>query len=452
MFLDRLIPVDKGDRRAVAWSFAYFFCLLSSYYVLRPVRDEMAIEAGVRNMQWLFTGTFLVMLAAVPVFGWLSSRFARRKMLPLVYGFFIADLLIFFVLLKIAGAPRAIGAAFFVWVSVFNLFAVSVFWSFMADLFSSSRAKQWFGVIAAGGSLGAIAGPSLTAALAPALGPVNLLPISALLLLAAIFCIYRLSAWAVWAGVTTGVLTASAGAAASTGAPIGGGILGGLRLLGRSPFLLGICGYIVLYTTLSTFLYFDQARIVQQAIAAPAERTRLFALMDLAVNSLTLVGQLFFTGRVVSRFGLPVALALIPALTIAGFAWLALAPTLAVLVGFQIVRRAGDFAVARPAREMLFTLVNREARYKSKNVIDTLVYRGGDAASGWLVTGLKAAGASIALTAWIAVPIAVLWLISGWVLGRTAQATAQTPRGPPDPARRMPYAARSMTGKTSATG
>ena len=422
MLLKRFIDVEKSEQPAVLWSFAYFFCLLSCYYILRPVRDEMGITAGVANLQWLFSGTFAVMLAAVPVFGWAASRFPRRRLLPLVYGFFTLNLLIFFGWLTSGATPAVVAAAFFIWVSVFNLFVVSVFWSFVADLFSTAQARRLFGFIAAGGSLGAIAGPLLTAVFAPLVGTANLLLLSALFLGLAIVCIDRLSARAI--ATSTGT---------STGAALRGSVWSGLRLIAGSRLLMGICGYILLYTTLSTFLYFEQARIVQDAIADSAGRTRLFALIDLAVNTLTLIGQIFVTGRVVTRFGLPLALSLIPAATVAGFACLALAPLLAVLVAFQIIRRAGDFIFARPAREMLFTLVNREARYKSKNVIDTVVYRGGDAASGWLVAGLKAMGASTVATAWIALPIAALWLATGWALGRSAE----TPISSGDAARLM---------------
>jgi AAA family ATP:ADP antiporter len=413
--LDRIIAVEKNERWLLVWSFAYFLCLLSSYYVLRPVRDEMGIQAGVQNMQWLFTGTFVVMLAAVPLFGWVATRFPRRRMLPLVYWFFTAALVGFFALLKSGTAQTIVASAFFIWVSVFNLFVVSVFWSFMADIFNHQQAKRLFGIIAAGGSAGAIAGPALTAALAPALGPVNLLLVSAFFLLLAIVCVHRLVAHA-----------APIASSPRNEQPLAGGILAGVRLIISSPFLISICAYMLLYTTLSTFLYFEQARIVQEAITVSADRTRLFASMDLAVNSLTLLGQVLFTGRLVTRFGLTVALAAIPLLTLFGFMTLALFAGLSVLVIFQVVRRAGDFVLARPAREILFTLVNREARYKSKNIIDTLVYRGGDAVSGWLVAGLKALGAGTAMVAWAAVPFAALWVFVAYLLGRKQQTLAHS--------------------------
>jgi ATP:ADP antiporter, AAA family len=417
MLLKRFVNVEKNEQSALIWSFAYFFCILSSYYVLRPLRDEMGIQAGVERMQWLFTGTFLAMLIAVPAYGWLVGRFPRRRMLPLVYGFFVANLLIFYAILKSNVAVNLVAAAFFIWVSVFNLFVVSVFWSFMVDLFNNEQAKRLFGFIAAGGSVGAIAGPALTAALAPLLGPINLLLVSALLLVLAIGCIHSLTYWA---------RTTSLDAVASGDVAITGSALSGIALIVRSKFLIGICLYVLLYTTSSTFLYFEQARIVRDAIPTSAERTQLFAMIDLAVNTLTLVSQLFVTSRIVTRFGLAIALAIVPALTVIGFVFLAIAPTVAVLASFQILRRAGDFAISRPAREMLFAAVNREAKYRAKNVIDTVVYRSGDAASGWLVAGLRALAANASVVAWVAAPLSALWLITGYALGRRQDALPQS--------------------------
>jgi ATP:ADP antiporter, AAA family len=311
----RVIQVREQEVRGLLLSFAYFFCLLCSYYILRPVRDEMGIQGGVENLKWMFTGTFLAMLAAVPIFGWAAARFPRAKLLPVVYGFFIINLLIFFALLQ-SGIERAyVAQAFFIWVSVFNLFVVSVFWSFMADLFSNQQARRLFGFIAAGGTVGALTGPSLTAALAVPLGPVNLLLISGVFLTLAITCIFGLLRW---------VEDLRAQEPTRQGSEaLGGGIWAGVTALLRSPYLLGISLYIVLYTALSTFLYFEQARIVASEISSSSERTAVFALMDLAVNVLTLLAQLFVTGRIVQRLGVAAALAGVPALVAAGFVILA---------------------------------------------------------------------------------------------------------------------------------
>lgn len=407
--LRRLVNFKPGEVAALLWSFAYFFCLLCSYYILRPLRDEMGIQGGVSNLQWVFSGTFIAMLLAVPLFGALAARLPRRRLLPLVYYFFIFNLLVFFLLLKSDIATAAVARAFFIWVSVFNLFVVSVFWSYMADLYNNEQARRLFGFIAAGGSAGAVIGPLVTASLARSLGVVNLLLVSAALLLLAIICIRALARWAV------GEQPARA---AHQDRPIGGGILGGVWLVLRSPYLLGICVYILLYTMLSTFLYFEQARIVADSFSDSASRTRLFALMDLGVNALTILGQVLVTARIIAHFGVSVTLALIPAAVALGFLALAAFPTLAVLVTFQIVRRAGNFAVARPTREILYTVVSREQKYKSKNFIDTVVYRGGDAISGWLYTGLAAAGMGLSAIALVAVPVALAWLYTGVALGR----------------------------------
>jgi AAA family ATP:ADP antiporter len=401
-----MVAVERGEIAATLVAFVYFFCLLCAYYILRPVRDEMGIQGGVGNLQWVFTATFVAMLAAVPLFGAAAARLPRRRLVPLVYLFFIVNLLLFFVLLRSEIAVVWVARAFFVWLSVFNLFVVSVFWSYMADIFDNAQARRLFGFIAAGGSAGAVAGPSLTALLAPVAGTVNLLLISAGFLLAALACV--------------SILGREAGRAhpAQAGEALGGAVLGGVRRVLRSPYLLGICAYIVLYTTLSTFLYFEQARIVRDAFSESGQRTAVFAWMDLSVNVLTIATQVFATGRLVAWLGVAATLALVPALVAAGFLLLGTWPTLAVLIGFQVVRRAGNYAVARPAREMLFTVVGREDKYKAKNFIDTVVYRGGDALSGWVYTGLSALGFGLSAIAYMAVPAAVLWGVTGWVLGR----------------------------------
>ncbi len=412
--LRRLVGVRREEVGALLWSFAYFFCLLSSYYILRPLRDEMGIAGGVDNLQWMFTGTFVAMLAAVPVFGWAAARFPRRKLLPLVYLFFIANVLIFYALFQLDLGRVYVARAFFIWTSVFNLFVISVFWSFMADLFSNAQARRLFGFIAAGGSAGAIAGPAITGLLAAPLGPTNLLLISAALLIGAVACIAALNS-------RTRTL-AEDRRLQSDRAAIGGGIFTGVRRVFSSPYLLGICLFIWLYTTLATFLYLGQARIVADSFDDPATRTALFAWIDFAVNVLTIGIQAALTGRVIKWLGLPLTLALIPILTAGGFAGLGLAPALPVLVAFQVIRRAGEYAVTRPAREILFTVVDIETKYKAKNFIDTVVYRGGDAVSSWIYTALVAVGLSLAGIALIAAPIALLWAAIGLGLGRRQEA------------------------------
>jgi AAA family ATP:ADP antiporter len=408
-WLSRVAKTEPGETGAVLWSFAYFFCLLCGYYVLRPLRDEMGIAGGVNQLPWVFTGTFLAMLAAVPLYGWVASHWPRRKFLPMVYLFFIANLLAFYLLFEFSASHEWVARAFFIWVSVFNLFVVSVFWSFMVDLFSSRQGKRLFGLIAAGGSLGAVTGPAVTAWSVGGLGVVNLLLISAFVLTLATLCLYRLIALSAAAPVR---------GANPNEALLGGHLLGGVKLLFTSPYLLSIAAFVLLLTTLSTFVYFEQARIVKATHADPALRTALFAKMDLAVNALSILTQMFLAGRLLSRWGISRVLFGVGLVSFAGFVGLALFPVLGVFVAFQVVRRALEYALARPAREVLFTVVEREAKYKAKNVIDTLVYRGGDALSAWLVALLKGLGAGASTLAAIGAVLALAWALLGKHLGR----------------------------------
>ncbi len=408
--LRRLVNVKEHEASALLWSFSYFFCVLCSYYILRPVRDELGIQSGVENLQWLFTGTFAVMLLAVPLFGWASARLPRRRLLPVVYLFFVANLLVFWGLFESGIAALATARAFFIWVSVFNLFVVSVFWSFMADLYSNEQARRLFGFIAAGGSTGGLVGPTLTAALVPHLGIFNLLLLSAALLALALVCIARLARW----GGDTTARTAEV----APGAALGGGVLAGVQLLLRSPYLAGLCLFVLLYTMLATFLYLQQAHIVRDAFSDPAIRTQFFARMDLAVNTLTIFGQVFLSARLIAVAGLPLTLALLPAFSVLAFAALALAPGLAVLIVIQVLRRAAGFAITGPAREVLFTVVTPEEKYKCKNFIDTFVSRGSDTLSTWLFALLAGVGLGLSGVALVAVPLALAWGALAFMLGR----------------------------------
>lgn len=417
----RALNVRGHEWPALAWSFAYFFCVLCGYYVVRPVRDEMGIAGGISNLPWLFTGTFLAMLAAVPLFGWVTGRFPRRVMLPAVYGFFIVNLLVFYLLMLNGVAPGLIARVFFVWVSVYNIFIVSVFWSFMVDLYTNEQGKRLFGMIAAGGTAGALTGPTLTATLAVPLGVPNLLLVSAVFLSIAVLCILRLLAWDTQPEARLG-----AARQASNG-PLGGSVWGGIRAVAGSGYLLGICLYVTLFSLLFTFLYFEQARIVAASLASGAERTRLFAYIDLSVNLLALSLQVAATAKLLNRLGVAGTLVLLPALSVAGFAMLGAYPVLAVLVVFQVVRRAGEYAIAKPARELLYAVLDRERKYKAKNFIDTVVFRGADAASGWLLAGLKVLGLGVVALAVAAVPLALGWATVSWLLGKRQQALARSP-------------------------
>jgi len=413
-FLLRVTRARADELPASLWSFVYFFALLAGYYVLRPIRDEMAIQVGQARLSELFTAVFLTMLAVAPVFGALTARFPRKALLPWLYGFFIANLAAFWTIFAAGGEQSAaVATAFFVWVSVFNLFAVSVFWSLMADLFDTAQAKRLYGFIAAGGTAGALAGPTLTAVFVTLVGARGMLIVSAAFLAVCVVAIVRLRAWAERTG---------ASGAARNEAPLGGSMFAGLTDVARSPYLLGICLFLFGYSLLSTLLYFQQTALVPAAIADSAERTRLLALTDFAVNVLTLVLQLFAFGTLIARVGTTVMLAALPAVAIVGFAALAMNPVLATLIVFGVIRRAGEYAISKPARETLFNVLPPEQKYKAKNVIDTLVHRTGDTASSWIFAGLKGAGLSLTAMSWLAVPVAAMWLGVAVFLGRAAAA------------------------------
>ena len=434
-WIGRAVAVRPGEVHALAWSFAYFFCLLAGYYVLRPLRDEMGIAGGVRNLQWLFTATFIVMLAAVPLFGAVVARLPRRRFVPLVYHFFVANIAIFWLLLTFDIENVNVARVFFVWISVFNLFAVSVFWSFMADLYASEQGKRLFGFIAAGGSAGALVGPAVTVWLAVPLGPVNLLIVAALLLELAVLCAHRLESASQQVREATdecpsGVAEADASPAARPeSGGLGGNWLAGIAMVLRSPYLAGIALWVSLLSLAGTFLYFQQANIVAAASDDPAIRTRIFASIDLAIGILTIVVQFFATGRLITRFGVGAAAAILPLVFGLGFIALALTPALFVVIAFQAIQRAANFAVSNPAREILFTVLEREEKYKAKNVIDIVVFRGADAASGWLFAALRGAGLDLGQISLATVPVAAGWLALALALGQAHERRAhQTPR------------------------
>ncbi|PRP92798.1 Major Facilitator Superfamily protein [Enhygromyxa salina] len=396
----------------------WFCCLLTTNYTLRPLRDAMAVAGGVEDLHWLFTVTFLVMLAAVPVYGFAVARCGRARLVPLVHRFFSLNLLVFFALMQgfIGGGSEAVqlwtARVFFVWTSVFNLFVISLFWSVMADLFSGSDARRLFGLISVGGSIGAIAGPTIGGALSLWLSP-SLLPlVGAALLELSLAAMRRLP--------PRDPRTPNNEA---EGAPVGGSPFAAIPELLRSPTLLGICAYVLLLTMSSTVLYFIQAQIVALSFTDDATRTAVFAGIDLSVNLLSLLAQTLLTGRLIRRIGLGWSLAVLPLLCALGFVGLALAPVLAVLVGFQILRRAGNYALSRPAREVLYTSVDRSQRYRAKSLIDTVVYRGGDALTGWAFAGCKALGLGLGGIALLAAPLAGLWAGVGALIGRRADAS-----------------------------
>ncbi|MBL4689790.1 MAG: MFS transporter, partial [Nannocystaceae bacterium] len=348
--LGRRANVPPDERQRVAWAVAQFFLLLCGLYVVRPLRDEMGIASGVENMQWLFSGTFVAMLCVVPLYGWAVSRWSRRAVVPRVYACVAVTMLLFFAVGQAlpASATPALAAAIFIWISVFNVLVVSVFWSLLADIFSPESGRRTFGLISAGGTAGALFGPVLATTLVHWLPPMRLLVVAALLMAGTSYAAHRLNA------VTRRF-------APQDSAPIGGGVLHGFVAMLATPRLRGISVYLLCMTWISTILYFAQAEVIQAAIPDSAERTGLFARMDLAVNLLALGVQTLLTGRIIARWGLAAVLVALPLVSMGALAGLTLLPTLAVMIVVQVARRAVNFSLARPAREVLYTDVDTES-------------------------------------------------------------------------------------------
>ncbi|OZI24023.1 MFS transporter [Bordetella genomosp. 9] len=417
--LRRALNIQAGEGVAAVCGFAFFFCLFTGYFMLRPIRETLGIAAGVDKLQWLFTATFVVMLAAVPCFGWLARRVPRASFVTWTYGFFAATLVAFAAWLYARPDDLWAARGFYVWLSVFNLFVVSVAWSLMADVFRTAQAKRLFAFIAAGASTGGLTGPVLGAALAGTLGAPGLILLSALFLGLTLPMKSWLMRWRTTAGAGAGAEPGEPGPE-SPDRPIGGGILAGATRTFGSPLLLGLAAFVVLLATASTFLYMEQARLVADAFTSSAERIRVFSALDFAVQALSMVTQLFLTGRLAQRLGVTFLLTAVPLIICAGFLVLAVAPVFVVLAVVMVLRRVGEYALVRPGREMVFTTVDAEAKYKAKNFIDTVVYRAGDAASAWVKTGVDALGQGAALVALVGAACAAIWAACGYLLGRRA--------------------------------
>jgi ATP:ADP antiporter, AAA family len=413
--LDWAVPATPQERAAALWSFAYFFALLAGYYVLRPLRDQMGIAGGTKALPWLFTATFVALLVSQPVYGALVAKLPRRLFIPITYHFFVANLALFWVLLTLGIAPVIVARVFFIWVSVFSLFAVAVFWSFMADLFTAEQGKRLFGFIGAGGTAGGLLGPVITIGMSVPLGPVNLLIVAAVLIELAVLCVYRLDRAA----------AASAGARPEP-RRVGGSAFAALPELFRSPYLLGVAGWVSLLSFCATITYLEQANIVSANVHGAGAQTRIFAGIDLAVGLLSLATQIFATGQVLKRFGTGIAAAALPAVYVVGFAAIFSAPTLAVVIGLQVTQRWMNFAIANPARQVFFTVLDREEKYKAKNLIDVVIYRGSDALYSWVFDSLQALGLKLGGIALIALPFAAGWLALSTALGRAQESRAAT--------------------------
>jgi AAA family ATP:ADP antiporter len=417
--LDRLlglvVDVKREERNALFWSFAYFFLVLATYTLLRPLRDNAGITGGTRALPWLFTGTFFVMLAAAPLYGWLVARLPRKKLIPLVYHFFAANILVIWLLLRLGIGQQIVTNVFFVWLSVFNLFAVSVLWSYLSDLYRSDQGKRLYSFIATGGSLGALAGPLLTRQLVDVVGVINIFLLAILLLEGALFCAKRLG------HAAEGFNTTPANPPA-----IGGNPFKGLMTVLRSPYLGGIAGWVALLSLGGTILYLLQAEVVSAATQDENARTKIFATIDVWVGALQILLQLTLARGLMKRFGAGPAAAFLPLVFAIGFGWLAMAPALMAVMVFQAAQRTSNFGVSNPARELLFTAVDREDKYKAKNVIDNVVFRGMDVAAGWVFTLLHMVLAlGVPLIAAVMIPVSLGWMLLSLFLGRQQEKRAR---------------------------
>jgi AAA family ATP:ADP antiporter len=420
----KTLGIEQHEYVAVAWSFAYFFCVLSSYYILRPVREAMAVGSGADTIPYLFMGTFAVMLIATPIFGWITSKYRRRTFLPWVYLFFASNTLIFwFVFSQFIddGVDHVwLGRAFFVWLSVFNLFVVSVFWSFMADIYTRDQGRRLFGVITSGGSIGALIGAAATSALVTKIGFENLFPIAAALLIFPLLCIWKLRNWVAREHEEEIEETVE------SEKPLGGNPFGGITHVFGSNYFLAIVICSIIASLLGTALYMFAAQLVETSIPGANERTEFFSNINFWTNLFALLGQMFFVRHVVARFGIGRSLAVLPLISIAGFILLAFDPVLAVVAFLTIARRALGFSFSKPTTDMLYSVVTPEEIYKTKNFIDTAVYRFGDIVGTWSVTlmmglsigGVSFVGLSIAGVSLAMLPFAVIWSVIALWLGR----------------------------------
>ncbi|MGO4685195.1 NTP/NDP exchange transporter [Hyphomicrobium sp. 2TAF46] len=399
----RFVDVAPGEIGALLASFAMFFALLSAYYIIRPVRDEMGVALGKDSLHQLFTVVFVVMLVLVPLFGFVATRFPRRYVLPSIYVFFAANLVIFWLVLKASPEDRWAAGSFFVWASVFNLFVVSLFWSLMSELWSHEEATRLYGFISAGGTAGALAGPLVTQGLVRIFQPVDLMLVSSALLVASMLASLQLRR----------LRPAEAKGSAE---PAGGGILDGAMKVFTNPMFARIALFIFIANIIGTFFYLEQARLVAASIANSADRVLFFSSRDLAVSVVTFLIEVFGTARILRRFGVTAALLALPVTGAIGVLLLTFDAALWIVAAVMVAERIVSFALANPAIKVIYTLATPADKYKVQNFIDTVVFRGGDATSGWLYA---LAGGSLGFaggaTGAIAVPMVVAWL---WIARR----------------------------------
>ncbi|MDB3950496.1 MFS transporter [Gammaproteobacteria bacterium] len=409
-FLNMVSMIKEREVKAVIFSFLFVVVLMTAYYILRPVRDAMASDWTDAEVSWLWTLNFFISTGIVALYGMAVSKFRFRLLVPTMYSIFAGSFVMFYLLGSISDDRTLIDKAFYVWVSVFSLFNISVFWSFMSELFNKEQSGRLFGIIAVGASVGGLIGPSITAFFSASIGTDNLMLIASMMLLIPIPIIFYLQSKATDLNNEKLDLT-------PTSHPIGGNPIAGFKMLFSNPYLMSIALFIFLYTGISSFIYFELKNLLSD-LSRP-ERSAIWAQMDLAVNILSISIGLFATGRIVGKFGMPVTIAMVPVMVCIGLLILAISPLLGVVMILQIIRRAGNYGMTRPAREMLFTLVDRETRFKAKPVIDIVAYRGSDMLMAWLFTGLtQGLGLGLAAVAGVGAGIAALWSLVGIYLGR----------------------------------
>jgi len=409
--LGRVALIEKHEMAAVIAAFLLFFFVLGGYFCVRPVRETVGTILGRDRVADLYLWTWVGSILIIPIFGWLVGRLKRSVCLPLIYGFVAVSLAAIGIALRANEGSIAIGQFFYVFISILSLFLTSIFWAFLLELFDSAQVKRLFGVIAAGGTAGALAGPGITYLTVSTIGNGGILFVGAAMFVMAIIC--QRTLLRIWKARS---------AAHQEDRPIGGNPFAGFLLVLRSPYLLAIALFVVLLAAANTFLYFEQLRLVEATFAKTQDRTKVFAALDWAVQGLTIVCQLFLTGRIASRLGVSVLLAIVPAVMIFGFLSLAVAGTFTVLAIVFVVRRVGEYAFVRPGREILFSRVDNETKYKAKNVIDVPVYRASDAITAQVSTALEGGSLGTAAVALLGALVATVWAVNGWWLGKRSDA------------------------------
>ena len=410
--LTKVAPIEPRETVAVVAAFCLFFFMWGGYFAVRPVRETIGTLLGRDQVADLWIFTWIGSLLLIPLYGAIVARFRRAIFLPWSYAVVAAVLAVTGMAMRDATVDPLIGKFFYVFISVVNLLLISMFWSFLLELFDSGQAKRLFGVIAAGGSTGALAGPLIADVSVGAIGNSGVLMLGAGLFVIAIFC--QRALLRIWSEQPpTDVAKAT-----RDDRPIGGNLFAGVTLILRSPYLLGIAGFVVLIATVSTFLYFEQLRLVELAFPLPADRTRVFARLDWIVQGLTVLSQIFLTGRIAARFGVTSLLTFVPALMVLGFLGLTINASFSMLAVVFVMRRACEYAFVRPGREMLWSPLDTETKYKAKNTIDVPVYRGADALAAQISNALATAGFNTANVALMGAVAAVVWGLTGWWLGR----------------------------------